>query len=152
MSKLKSVPRRDAPYASTLSGDSADLQRGGVNHCASCDSEFIEIVSPYQGLLNVQLDAAVNPDSFATGPPSPDDAPYSNFFQSMFGSLMGAAAEPSGPSSSAFPGQGSRSSGEPAPPVGTAQRSGREFSFSFGSGRGSVTFGAIGARDQGLDT
>ncbi|KAK1927145.1 hypothetical protein DB88DRAFT_543629 [Papiliotrema laurentii] len=119
------------------------INRDGVNHCASCDGEFLEI-----------LDQEINPDPYHELPPQPPVRPHlspsgasassspdpgegaaGGFMQSLLGGLFGAAVA-----------DGSRSSPTPdRSGNGRGGGGGHTYSFAIGdNGRASVTFGSFG--------
>ncbi|WWC93814.1 hypothetical protein V866_000650 [Kwoniella sp. B9012] len=137
----------------------------GVSHCASCNGEFIEI-----------LDPEVNPDPFHELPPAPPTRPGAepsspsrsnpppppfqhnpgqggqSFLSSLFGNILGAAADHQHGEGSRSPSGGSGThdgsgSSETSPSRSTGNSGGsgggaRTFSFNFpGGGRGQVVFG-----------
>ncbi|KAL7422499.1 hypothetical protein Q5752_003147 [Cryptotrichosporon argae] len=124
-----------------------------VPHCASCGSEFVEI-----------LDPEINPDPTHDLPPGPparpgqarahdhDDPPMPmpGFLPSLFSNLFGAAADAGAPGPSApgaragrIAGQGNGAQGE------AAQGGGRTFTWNIGGGQATVHFGTFGGPPGG---
>ena len=141
-------------------------QIDGVRQCASCNSEFIEIVSfnspSVSAQADVQLDPEVNPDPAYELPPAPPTRPFES------------PPIPHNRTQSAPPGQGASIAGmlggifsgllgggddqqQPHPHAGqqdTQARQddtpfGRTYQFNIGGGSGSVTFGTFGGGGGG---
>lgn len=151
-------------------------QRDGLDHCASCDGEFLEIVSlspsiGHEAVTDYQLDDEINPDQYQELPPPPPVRPgasprgSSNSGGSVVGHILqglfggGGGGGPSqGQHDDDFPGPGLRTDSPIGqPPQGRRREEvtprsfpgGRTFEWNIGGGHGSITFGSFGGSNMG---